>query len=73
MNAPAKEKDDGYRVASAGNDEPKASKPAKEPKTREPAAEPKETKRAEAKPAKKSSDEADRVLRAAMGATENTL
>lgn len=80
VNQPAKEKDDGYKVASAGNDEPreqpKASKPAKEPKeakeAREPA-EPKETKRAEAKPGKKGSDEADKVLKAAMGATENTL
>lgn len=77
--APAKEKDDGYRVASAGNDEPserskastKASaKPAREPR------EPAEPKRAESKPAKPSrggNDEADKVLRAAMGATENTL
>ncbi|MBX3212625.1 MAG: hypothetical protein KF850_11375 [Labilithrix sp.] len=77
--APVKEKDDGYRVASAGNDEPserskastKASaKPAREPR------EPAEPKRAESKPAKPSrggNDEADKVLRAAMGATENTL
>ena len=66
--SPPKDKDDGYKVASAGNDEPKASKQA--------AKEPKETKKAEAKPAKAargSSDEADRVLKAAMGATENTL
>lgn len=70
VSQPAKEKDDGYRVASATNDEPKAPPAAKAPKTREPAAEPKVTKRE----AKSSGEgEADRVLRAAMGATENTL
>ncbi len=70
VSPPAKEKDDGYRVASATNDEPRTLKPAKEPKTKEPAPEPKVTKR-EAKSS--GSDEADRILRAAMGATENTL
>ncbi|MBX3223319.1 MAG: hypothetical protein KF795_22595 [Labilithrix sp.] len=77
VSAPAKEKDDGYKVASAGNDEPREAAPSKassKREAREPA-EPKEAKRAETKPAKpaRSSDEADKVLRAAMGATENTL
>jgi hypothetical protein len=78
VNAPPKEKDDGYKVASAGNDEPKEapppkSKPAKE--SREPKDDAKENKKAEAKPAKsnRAVDDADKVLKAAMGATENTL
>lgn len=71
-----KDKDDGYRVASAGNDDPppKASKPAKEPVAAKD--EPKEPKKAEPRAPKASrggSDEADKVLKAAMGATENTL
>jgi len=70
----AKDKDDGYKIASAEKDEPapkpsKAAKAAKEPAPKD---EPKETKKA-ARPSKGSADEADKVLRAAMGATENTL
>jgi hypothetical protein len=71
---PKNKDDDGYRVASAGDEPnepapPRVSKAAKEP------AEPKVTKKAEAKPAQggKVSDDADKVLKAAMGATENTL
>ena len=66
-------KDDGYKVASAGNDDapPKASKPAKEPVAAK--EEPKETKKASSKSSSKGTDDADKVLRAAMGATENTL
>jgi hypothetical protein len=65
-----RDKDDGYRIASAGNDEPKAkeSKEASAPKDA--------GKKADSKaPAKsgKGTDEADKVLKAAMGATENTL
>ena len=80
VNAPAKadkDKDDGYKVASANNDEPTPKKkPAKEPVAAKD--EPKETKRSEARASKssgssKGSDDADKVLRAAMGATENTL
>ena len=72
-----KDKDDGYKVASAGNDEPAPkAKPAKEPAAaKEAKDEPKETKKAErpAKSTKSGGDEADKVLKAAMGATENTL
>lgn len=85
VSAPAKtkekEKDDGYRIASAGNDEPReqpkaSAKASREPREAREAREPAEPKRAESKPSKASrggTDEADKVLRAAMGATENTL
>lgn len=64
--AKPKAKDDGYKIASANADEPKA-KPAKEPK---PAV---KVAKAEAKKAAKEADDADKILKAAMGATENTL
>jgi hypothetical protein len=83
-----KEKDDGYKVASANTEEPKA-KPAKEPKPEKvtkaekpekPAKAEKPAKVAEPsdsggskKPAVKPPDDSDKILKAAMGATENTL
>ena len=74
-----KDKDDGYKVASANNDEPAPKKAAKEPAAKpakEPVAAKEEAKKPEPRASKsssKASDDADKVLRAAMGATENTL
>lgn len=62
----AKDKDDdGYTVASAGS--------SREPKDAAPAREPKEPKPAAKKPPAKNSDDANAVLKAALGATANTL
>ena len=75
---PSKDDDDGYRVASANKDDEPAARPAKAAK--KPAktqdddddAPPPPPKAASKKP-KASSDDAASVLKAAMGATENTL
>jgi hypothetical protein len=84
-----KDKDDGWTVASAGGDsapaarEPKETKPEK-PEPKEAKAEklePKEAKAEKPEPkatakkggASKAPDDANAVLKAAMGATENTL
>jgi hypothetical protein len=72
--APKAEKDDGYKIASA---DPEAKEPKAEPKEPKEAREPKEASKPKAEPkeAKKPArdSEAQKVLNAAMGATENTL
>lgn len=72
--------DDGYRVASAEGSKPKAEKaekpePKPEPKAEKaekPEPKPEKSEKTADKP-KKKSDDAASVLKAAMGATENTL
>lgn len=74
--------DDGYTIASAGGDNGDSSKPEKEsskptPKKvtaeKEPAPKPEKEKAEKPSKASKGGDDAVNVLKAAMGATENTL
>ena len=73
--AAPKPRDDGYTIASAGADEAKEprSKPPPEPKRAPPAQKPEPRKSSAAGKPASGSDDADKVLKAAMGATENTL